>query len=74
MMNPITVQEISKANRFELDKKAEAYQVINEASRLTERNPSLVGRARVFIGMALIRAGERLAHQQVITPEVNPIA
>ena len=66
MINPITVQETSKATRFELDKNAAGYQLMNEAARQTEQSPGVAGRARVFIGMALIRAGEYLSQAQIV--------
>lgn len=64
-MNPITIRETSRAMRFELNQMAEGYQLMNEASRHSEPKPSFVGRARLFIGLALIRAGKRLSQQQI---------
>jgi hypothetical protein len=66
MQNPLAIHEVSKATRFELDKRAHAYQLLNEASRETEPEESRVRRARVFLSEALIRVGLRISPKEMI--------
>lgn len=64
MMNPIAIQEVTRATQFERDQKADTHALLNQASRESDSKPGLVARVRLLIGTAFIQVGLRITQNQ----------
>jgi hypothetical protein len=71
MMNPIAIQEVTRATQFERDQQANTHALLNQASRDAAPKPDFVARVRRLVGTAFIRAGVRISqtHQFTAAPD-----